>query len=172
MVLNETDGCIPCKEFHEAGDVDKTPGCLIVDNLKTCINPPWYEKAAEGLCDDALCPKYSKCLANERQGFYELRCVFDPTMLPKPPFVKILEMAELKMKEVAIETQVLNKYTRMLSKSKTSDPGEMSDLRESLSSKCQKKAPSNKLSNVQDNSPFMFRHLSSLENKEVSTSEE
>jgi len=168
VVFNETDGCNPCKEFHEAGDVDKTPGCLIVDNLKTCINPPWYEKAAEGLCDDALCPKYSRCLANERQGFYELRCVFDPTMLPKPPFVKILEMAELKMKEVAVETQVVNRYTRVLSKSKTSDPGEMSDLRESLSSKCQKKASSNKLPYLQDNSPFMFRQLAK---KEVSTSE-
>lgn len=119
MHTKEED-CIKCAEDHvrKGYAAGLTPGCLYVSqNGYICTQPVYFKEAANGLCDNKLCPKYSECKAklmhpNEKgKKYYLLQCLYNPLLLPEPPFIaKVTEL----MKEIVLESKVMNQQMETL----------------------------------------------------------
>jgi len=139
-VYNSSTNCPQCSRLHHLtpGAKDKTPGCLLVDGDFACIKPQFYAKATvDGTCDDALCPKYSRCFAKEDNGGknFLLKCMFDPKLLPKPPPVLYMKKAEKILESIAENTKATNdQMKKIIGKKKMEDIDK--EVEDSLEEKC------------------------------------
>jgi len=91
------------------------PACLLVNKVYACIKPAFFKEADKGVCKDYLCPKYSKCKAKHQDaGYYLLRCIFDPGMLPLPPTFQANKIRVKDLESILAEVKKENTYLEKL----------------------------------------------------------
>jgi len=126
-------------ESCQKNDSDTTGGCLLINNLYACILPTFFPEAEKAICDDTLCPKYSKCTALKKKGktreYFLLQCLFDSALLPNPPSDEDISKSLAVTEKILEEATVKNNQLANITSVKVGDE-ERNGIRQTIDKTC------------------------------------